>query len=174
MPYFSSKDIAVISISSAFWAIVNATISPIFWRLTHLPFLCDLLALISLSIAVWWSRRLGTATLVGIIATLLNFVLRPGALFFLGFTAAAIVFDVLTYALRYERLFSGMAGAVMVVIAGIFSTWIAGLIIGAFFMGFTTLLAIVTFSTLHATGGLLGAVIGVSIIKSVERRGVRP
>jgi len=159
---------------SAFWAIINALISPIFWRLTHLPFFCDLLALISLSITLWWTRKLGSSTMVGIIATLLNFVLRPGAFFFLGFTVASVVFDIVVYLLRYDKVFSSNLGYTLLIISGMLSTWVAGLIIGNFFMGFKAMQAILMFSFLHSLGGLIGSVIGVILIKALEARSIKP
>jgi len=174
MGYLTSKDIGVISVMAAFWAIINATISPIFWRLTHLPFFCDLLALISLSITLWWTRKFGSGIIVGIIATLLNFVLRPGALFFLGFTVASVFFDIFLYLLKYERVFSTSRGLVLLVVSGVLSTWIAGLIIGTFFMSFRVIKAVLLFSVLHSLGGLIGSVLSIAIIKSLEVRRIRP
>jgi len=163
-----ADDIAVIAMSAAFWSVLNATLAPLFWQVTRLPILCDLLAMISLIVAVWWVRKLGTATLVGLLATVLNFILRPGAVHFLGFTAASAVFDALTRAAGYGRCFSGGAGPALLAALGTASTWVAGLTIGAFFMGGNTPLA--WFSALHAAGGLLGSLLGISLVKALEKR----
>lgn len=168
-----SRDIAVISICAALWAILNALIAPIFWRLTRLPFFCDLLALVSLSIAMWWSRKLGVASLVGIVATLLNFILRPGALFFLGFTVASIALDVMGYSVGYERIFSSSRNLILLVILGAIAAWIAGLVIGTFFMGFNSYKAVLVFSLLHAIGGVIGTVISIPLIRALEARRLR-
>ena len=165
---FGADDAAVIAVSAAFWSVLNATLAPLFWQATRLPILCDLLATISLIAAAWWVRKLGAATLVGLLATLLNFILRPGALHFLGFTVASAVFDALTRAIGYERCFSGGAGPALLAAAGTASTWVAGLIIGALFMGGSVPLA--WFSALHALGGLIGSLFGIAIIRAAERR----
>jgi len=163
-----TDDVAVIAMSAAFWSVLNATLAPIFWQATRLPIFCDLLAVISLTVAVWWVRKLGAATLVGLLATLLNFILRPSALHFLGFTAASAVYDALTRGMGYERCFSGRAGPVLLAAICTASTWVAGLIIGAFFMGGSVPLA--WFSALHALGGLLGSLLGILLVKAVEKR----
>jgi len=168
-----SSDVAVIALSAAFWSVLNATLAPIFWSLTRLPILCDLLAVISLAISVWWVRRLGAATLTGLIATLLNFALRPGATHFLGFTAASVVYDALARACGYNRCFSkGLTRAALLTAIGVASTWVAGLIIATFFMGGTV--PVLYFSLLHAAGGALGSLLGVLLLAAVEARGVRP
>jgi len=163
-----TDDIAVIAMSAAFWSVLNATLAPVFWQATRLPIFCDLLAMISLMIAVWWVRKLGAATLVGLLATLLNFILRPGALHFLGFTAASVVFDILSRVAGYERCFSGKRGSILLMVTGTASTWVAGLIIGTFFMGRDTPLA--WFSALHATGGMIGSLLAISLVKTLEMR----
>ena len=167
-----TTDIAVIAISAAFWSVINATLAPIFWQLTRLPILCDILAVVSLAIALWWTRKLGAATLVGLLATALNFVLRPGATHFLGFTAASVVYDLLARMLGYSRCFSASYSPVLLSFIGAASTWLAGLLIGAFFMGGSV--PILYFSALHAAGGLIGSILSVALIKAVERRGVKP
>jgi hypothetical protein len=163
-----ADDVAVIAMSAAFWSVLNATLAPFFWQVTRLPIFCDLLAMISLIIAVWWVRKLGTATFVGSLATLLNFILRPGAIHFLGFTVASAVFDALIRAFGYKRCFSGSAGPAFLAVSGTASTWVAGLVIGAFFMGGSVPLA--WFSALHALGGLIGSLFGIAIIRAAERR----
>jgi uncharacterized membrane protein YfcA len=45
---------------------------------------------------------------------------------------------------------------------------VAGLIIGALFMGGSVPLA--WFSALHAAGGLIGSLLGVALVKALERR----
>jgi hypothetical protein len=54
-------------------------ISPVFFQLFHLPFLCDLIGFAALILIVRWLSKLGTATLVGFIATITDFMFRPDA-----------------------------------------------------------------------------------------------
>jgi hypothetical protein len=171
MVYFTSKDISAIVLSSVFWFVLNITITPIFWEMTHLPFLCDMIGAIALMLAVWWTRKIGIATMVGIITTLLTLLFRPAALHMLGFTTASIIFDILTKIAGYERCFKKLLVETLFIIPIMaFSTFIGGLIIGKFFMIFPTMIAIIIFAGLHSIGGIIGAIIGIIIIEALKRR----
>ena len=80
-------------------------ISPVFFQLFHLPFLCDLIGFAALILIVRWLSKLGTATLVGFIATITDFMFRPDAVYFLGFAAASIVFGAVASFAGHKRLF---------------------------------------------------------------------
>jgi hypothetical protein len=171
--------LAAISLSASLWAVINWLISPIFWSLTHLPILCDMLGISSLIITAWWVRKPGSITFVGMIATLLNFILRPGANQFLGFTAASVFFDITLSLLNYNRILEGgMKGnAVLTVLSG-FATFLAGYIIGNMFLAPQVLANVygnvLFFAAVHMFGGLAGAIIGIVLIRGLESRGVVP
>jgi len=173
----TSRDIAVIALCAAFWSSINVTLAPVFWQLTRLPILCDLLAMISLMLGVWWVKRPGAATAIGLLATLLNFIMRPTAIHFLGFTIASMLFDAATFLAGYRRLFSGAAGLAALVAIGIASTWVAGLVIGSAFSPDISkggASSIIAFSILHAAGGLIGGLVAVSLIGALKARKVEP
>jgi len=176
MAYFGSRDLAGITIFAALWGVLNATLSPIFFQLFHMPFLCDLIGFASLILAVWWVRKIGTATLVGFIATIINFMFRPTAYHFFGFTAASIVFDVLAFSIGYRRLFEKrILGSIILFTISVFSAAIAGLIIGAFFLVPAILQrwgGILAWAGLHAVGGVIGGTAGVFLINGLTARGV--
>lgn len=161
---------------AAFWAILNTLLSPIFWQVTHMPFLCDLLAFTSLIVVTWLTRKFGSATLTGIIASILTLIIRPAAFHMLGFIAASIVFDVLNKAIGYSNCFNKnrIVGSFILVLTSVFSGAIAGGIIGIFFMSFEALVGIIIFSGLHAFGGLLGGLLGVILVRALEIRNVTP
>jgi hypothetical protein len=177
--YFSSRDIAAVAVCAALWGMLNVTISPVFWTLTRLPFACDLIGFTCLAIAVRWSRRVGTATLVGIIATIINLLLRPSAPHFIGFTAASIVYDVLARLIGYRRLFSRPIGSVLgIIVISVVSGGVAGFIIGWLFMDPVVIANVYgtpfLFAGFHAFGGALGGFLGVLIIQAIQLRGVFP
>jgi len=176
--YLSSRDLSAIALFAALWGVLNWTVAPIFWRLTHLPILCDMLAASLLILTVWWTRRLGAATLMGLIATVLNFLLRPGALHFLGFTAASILFDVAAWAVGYGSLSRRGLGSALLLVISVASTFVAGLIIGSLFMNPVFLArrygGVLFFALLHAAGGVIGGLLGVAIVGGLEARGVTP
>jgi len=176
MTYFKTRDIAGIAIFAALWGVLNVTLSPAFFRLFHLPFLCDLIGFASLTLAVWWVRKIGTATLVGIIATIVNFMFRPTAMHFLGFTAASIVFDVLSFVSGYERLFKRrILGSIILTAISIVSAAVAGIIIGSFFMAPKALQrwgGVLGWAGLHAIGGIIGGIVGVFLMNALAIRGI--
>jgi len=171
---FAPRDIAAIAVCSALWGILNALISPIFWQLTHMPFLCDMLAFAALILVIWWTRKLGAASLVGLIVTVMTFSVNPAAFQMLGFLAASIVFDVMARFLGYERLFKNLAwGGMMLAVISVLSAGLAGAVIGSFVMGLGTPQTILIFAGLHAMGGLIGAIIGVVLVKALLIRHVK-
>jgi hypothetical protein len=177
MVYFTTRDIVAISMCAALWGVLNVTVSPIFWTVTHLPFACDLIGFTCLIIAVWWTRKLGTATAVGIIATVINFLLRPAATHFVGFTAASVLFDITTKIVGYTTCFGNpKASGISLVALSVLSGALAGAIIGTWFMApgiisqvYGTLFL---FASLHATGGLIGGSLGFILVKALDARGV--
>lgn len=176
--YFDTRDLAGISIFAALWGVLNVTISPAFFQIFHLPFACDLIGFSALILAVWWSRKIGTATFVGLIALIINMTVRPTALHFFGFFAASIAFDVLTFLSGYKRLFEKrFVGSIALFIISVFSAAFAGLVIGSFFMPSLALVqwgGVLGWAGLHAAGGVIGGTISIIIINALSLRGVTP
>jgi len=172
-----TKKLAAVSLSAALWAVINWLISPIFWNITHLPILCDMLATSLLILTLWWTKSLGAPSLMGLVATALNFVLRPSAFHFLGFTAACFVFDITAYLIGYSRILANsVKGGILAIATSTASSAVAGFIIGTLFMNPTFLATsfggVTFFAGLHAAGGLIGGILGVTFIRGLESRGI--
>ena len=178
MPYFAIRDLAGITIFAALWGVLNVTVSPIFFQVFHLPFCCDLIGFSAIILAVWYVRKIGTATFVGCIATIINFMFRPTAFHFFGFTAACIIFDVLVSLFGYNHLFEKrFLGSIFLFAVSVFSAAVAGLFIGSFFMPLAALTrwgGVLGWAGLHAIGGLIGGAVGVSLTNGLIARGVSP
>lgn len=176
MTYFTSRDIASIALLAAIWGVLNSTFAPIFFRITGLPLLCDLVGFAILALTVWWMRKLGAASIVGAIATVINFTLNPGGIHFLGFTAASIVFDAAAYCVGYRRFFKGKLTTTISILAiSVISAAFAGFIIGSFFMAPQALIrwgGVLGWAGLHAIGGFIGGAVGVIIIAALTARGI--
>ena len=176
MPYFGTRDLAGMTIFAALWGVLNATISPVFFQLFHLPFLCDVIGFAALILAVWWVRKFGATTFVGVIATIVNFMFRPDATHFFGFTAASMLFDVTTFFTRYKHLFKkNLADSIILFGLSVVSAAVAGLIIAAFFMDPVILGrwgGTIIWSGLHATGGVIGGEVGVILTNALTVRGI--
>jgi hypothetical protein len=177
MPYFKSIDLATIALSSGLWGVLNSIFSPIFFQMFGLPFLCDLIGFSILAVAVWWTRKLGSVTVVGLIATVINFIFNPAAIQFLGFTAASVVFDIAAWLIRYDNVFRKTANiAISMISISTLSAAVAGFIIGIFFMVAPALAkwgGVLGWAGLHAVGGVMGGVIGVLLVTALIARGIQ-
>lgn len=173
LTYFNTRDVAAIAICGALWGVLNILFAPLFFRATGMPFLCDLIGFSVLILGAWWIRKFGALTLVGLIATILNFALGGGAQF-LGFTVAAIFFDVITAIVGYARIFRKTTTTMIMMIIAIFSAAIAGTIIGVFFMVGVPLLTqwggVAGWAGLHMIGGIIGSFIGITLISALKKR----
>jgi len=176
--YFQTRDLAGIVIFAALWGVLNLTISPAFFQMFPLPVACDLIGFSALILATWWTRKLGTATFVGLIALIINMMVRPTALHFFGFFAASIVFDLLTFFSGYKRIFrKRLAGSITLFAISVFSAAVAGLIIGSFFMppqALTSWGGMAGWAGLHAVGGIIGGAVGVTLMNALTVRGLTP
>ena len=170
MAYFNTRDIVAIVMCAVLWAVLNNTLSPIFWQMTHMPFLCDFLAFTSLILVAWWTRKFGAVSLTGLVVTLLTFALRGGS-HMLGFMAASILFDILTRTIGYSNCFEKPLPSTISIIS--FSTicaGAAGLIIGSIFMNLNPIWAVITFATTHAAGGIIGGIFGLILVNALKTR----
>jgi hypothetical protein len=172
--YFNSRDIAAIAILAALWGVLNSIFSPMFFSLTHLPLLCDLIGFALLTVAAWWIRKLGAITAIGLIATLINFGLSPQALTFLGFTTAVFVFDLTSALIGSNNFFKkALNTTIIAIIISTLSATVAGFIIGSFFMAGSALSAwggVSGWAGLHAMGGVIGGTIGAFLVTALNSR----
>ena len=99
LSYFNSREVTAITICAALWGVLNSILSPVFFQLFHVPFLCDILGFGILVVAAWWIRKFGAITIIGVIATIINFMFNSSGFHFLGFTVASFLFDIMSTAL---------------------------------------------------------------------------
>jgi len=177
MPYYNSREIAAVTLLSALWGVLNSIFSPIVFNMFGLPILCDMIGFAVLSLTAWWIRKLGAATMVGIIATAISFIFNPGGIFFLGFTAASIVFDIVAWLARYNVYFrTTFLTAISLSLVSVLSASVAGFIIGTYFMVGPALArwgGVLGWVGLHAVGGVIGGFIGVTLVTGLVARGIR-
>jgi len=171
MTFLNTRDVTAVALCAAYWAILNNSLAPIFWRLTRMPFLCDFLAFTTLILVGWWAGKFGIITLTGILVTGLTFMLQPNAFQMFGFMVASILFDVATRLVGYGNCFNKpLISALSLLSLSTVCGWIAGLFIGSLVMNLGSILAILTFSGLHAVGGFIGGVIGVILVNALRAR----
>src|SRR5512136_2536528 len=173
MAYFNTRDVAAIAMCGALWGVLNTLLAPSFFRMTGMPFLCDLIGFAVLIIGAWWIRKPGALSIVGFIATLINLGLGAGVQF-LGFLAASVFFDVVITIIGYCRAFKEPAYiGVSMMLVSIASAAVAGTIIGAVFMANTTLAkwgGVIGWAGLHMMGGVIGGLIGVLLVLAFKKR----
>ena len=176
MTYFNTRNVAAIAICAALWGVLNSIFAPLFFSMTHLPFFCDLIGFSVLTLAAWWIRKFGAITIVGFLATVINFALVPGAVHFLGFTVASIFFDVTISLVGFNKPFSKKAYTVASMMPiSIVSAALAGYIIGTFFMAGPALApvgGVLGWAGLHVIGGIVGGAIGTSLVTGLDARKV--
>ncbi len=176
MVYLKTRDLSAIAISAALWGVLNSIFSPIFFHMFGLPFLCDLIGFAILTVDLWWIRKLGAITVIGFAATIINFIFNPIGTHFLGFTAASIVFDVMSRFAGYDNFFkNSLCTMSMAVTISTISAAVAGLIIGVFFMAGPALVAwngVLGWVGLHVIGGVIGGSIGSIMVNMLVSRKV--
>ncbi len=173
MAYFKTKEVAAISICATLWGVLNTLFAPIFFRMFGLPFLCDIIGFSILILAAWWIRKFGAITIIGLIATAINFGLG-GNIHFIGFTIASIFFDFATRIIGYNISFKkpSLTSPIMIIIS-ILSAALAGFLIGTFFLASPVLVnwgGVFGWALLHSIGGLIGGAIGTLLIISLNSR----
>jgi hypothetical protein len=177
LSYLNSRTVASIAIFAALWGVLNSIFAPLVFQVFGLPILCDMIGFTVLTLTVWWTRKFGAATMVGLIATIVNFIFNPGGVHFLGFAAASIVFDVVAKLIGYDRCFKKpLFVTVTMLPVSVLSAATAGLIIGTFFMTAPALAkwgGALGWAGLHAVGGVIGGFIGIVLITGLATRGVQ-
>jgi hypothetical protein len=177
MTYFNSRELAAVALFSSLWGVLNSIFSPIVFRMFELPILCDMIGFAALGLTFWWVQKFGAVTVVGVVATIINFLLNPGGVFFLGFTVASFSFDIIASLVVTKRMFNRRSAiAILLVSISVLSATVAGLIIGNYFMAAQALVAwggVSGWAALHALGGLIGGIIGVSILAGLSTRKIQ-
>jgi len=174
MKRLNSRDLTAIALCAALWGVLNSIFAPTFFRMTGLPILCDFIGFSVLTIGAWWIRKTGAITIIGLIATVINFIFNPGGFQFLGFMAASILFDASMGLVGYDAIFKKHTLTIIsVMIVSTLSAALAGYLIGTFFMATPALIAwggVFGWASLHAAGGIIGGAIGISMVTSLKSR----
>ena len=163
-----SVNIALISIFSALWVILNLTVAPISFRLTGLPVIHSMMIFFILLIVIWATNQYGTASLVGIIGSVIV-LLAGGPLPIVGFLLGAMVFD-LVFSINRHRFNLKIISMGTAILATIVSAFFAGivnfvLVSPPFFM--TAWVALVV------AGGIIGLFLALPIIAVLEKAQIK-
>ena len=174
--YFTALDIALINIFCALWAILNLTLGPLGFAWFGLPIFCDFAVFFTLLLVTWSTSKFGTASLVGIIGSIIILLIRASP-HIIGFAASAILFDILM-SVNHHKIDAKAWNMTIAVLATALSAYFAGIIIGFFFSNrpsdWATLgWALTVWGGWHLIGGIIGIVITLPIIGVLEKANVR-
>jgi hypothetical protein len=175
--YFTVVDIALVSVFCAVWASLNLTLGPMGFAWFKLPILCDFSVFFTLLLVTWVTGRFGTASLVGIIGSIIVLMIRASP-HIIGFAISAILFDILMSANRHKIHLKAYNLTVAALVTMI-SAYFAGVIIGIFFTEGKALTmetvhwALTVWGGWHLAGGILTVIITLPIIGVLEKANVR-
>ncbi len=174
--YFKTVDIALISVFCALWATLNLTLGPLGFAWLRLPIFCDFAVFFTLLLVVWTTEKFGTASLVGIIGSIIILLIRASP-HIIGFAASAIFFDILMSA-NHHKLDAKAYNMTIAAFVTALSAYFAGVVTGIFFMNkpldLTTLEWALTFwGGWHLIGGIMSIVTTLPIIGILEKANVR-
>ncbi len=169
--HFRTVDIAFIAVFSALYIVMNLTLGPLGFQLLGLPILHDFGIFFTLLLVAWITGRLGTSITVAFIGSPIAILLGAPPLI-IGFSASAILFDVLLIA-NHHKIHNSVKGLIVPVIATIISAYVAGVIIGVLFMSNGIQWALTIWGGWHLVGGVLTIAITLPIIAALEKANVR-
>jgi len=167
-----SRYIAFVSIISALGGVLQAYLAPVTFAILRLPFGHDILVFFPLLLSGWVIRRIGGVSGVGIISTLVVLFLRPGMFLVTAFALSSVLLDLLLYTINYDITFK-IRKVILVSAMVALTAYLAGAIIGFFFMTGSLDYALFVWGPLHVVGSLFALLITFPILAALEKTGVR-
>lgn len=169
--YFKAVDIALISVFCALWVALNLTLGPLGFAWLTLPIFCDFAVFFTLLLVTWATEKFGTASLVGIIDSIITLLIRASP-HIIGFAASAIFFDVLMSANHHKLNEKAYNMAIAALVTAV-SAYFAGVVIGVFFMNKPLEWALTFWGGWNLIGGIMSITITLPIIGILEKANVR-
>lgn len=176
-PYFTTVDIALTGVFCALWATLNLTLGPLGFAWFGLPIFCDFAVFFTLLLVTWITGKFGVASMVGIIGSIIIFLIRASP-HIIGFAASAILFDVLMLA-SHHKIDGKAYNMIIASLATALSAYFSGAIIGTFFTQgkplneITLGWAITIWGGWHLIGGIISLAIALPTIGILEKANVR-
>ncbi len=165
--YFNAMDVALMGVFSALWAILTVTVGRFGFALFGLPVFCDFAAFFTLLLSTWIISKFGATSIVGIIGSVITFMLNSQSTVF-GFTAAAIFFDMLMSVIQH-RIRINVFNLIFVVLVTLVSAYFAGVVIGLFFMARSAEWVLTIWSGWHLVGGIISVVVAIPVVSVLEK-----
>ncbi len=169
--HFATTDLALIGIFSALWITLNLTVAPLGFRLTGLPVIHDIIAFLTLLLVAWATGKLGAASFVGLIGSLIV-LLAGGPLPVLGFAASSVLFDAILMA-NHHKLNTKPFSMTVAALATFIAAYLAGIINGIFIIKLPLAFTLTVWGGWNLIGGMLGAAITLPTIIALEKAHVK-
>jgi MFS family permease len=169
--YFTTIDIALISIFSTLWIALNYFAAPISFQLLHLPVGHGILVFFVLLLVAWATGKAGAAVAVAVIGSIVV-LLAGGPLPVISFAAASTLFDA-TLTACHHKLKTKPYNMGIAVLATLISAYVAGVITGVFILNQGLWFALTVWAGWTLLGGILGAAITLPIIGALEKANVK-
>jgi len=165
--YFTTIDIALTSVFCALWVVLTLTLGRLSFQLLGLPVLHDFAAFFTLLLVTWITGKFGTASLVGLIGSILV-LLAGGPLPVVGFAASAIVFDLLM-SVNHHKIYPKVYSMVVAALVTAISAYFAGVVIGIFLMNQTVEWTLTFWGGWHLIGGIISIAATLPLIGILEK-----
>ena len=169
---FATTNIALIGIFSALWVALNLTVAPLGFTLTHLPTIHSAIIFVTLLLVAWATGQYGSASLVGIIGSVIV-VFAGGPLPVLGFVPAALIFD-LFLLLSNHRVNVKPVNVGIAVLASIVCAYVAAVFNGLLILNLQPpIFTLTVWAGWNILGAAIGFAIAFPIIVALEKAEVR-
>ncbi len=167
----SAKNIALISIFSALWIVLNLTVARIAFQLLRLPLVHSIIVFLILLLIVWVTNQYGISSFVGIIGSIIV-LLAGGPLPVIGFAFASLLFDALLLVNHHKLNLKPLSIAVTILAAAV-SSYFAGVLNGVFILNQQLIFAVTFWAGWTIVGGIIGVAVALPIIGVLERANVK-
>jgi hypothetical protein len=167
----STVNIALISIFSALWVVLNLTIAPLGFAVFHLPVIHSLIIFFMVILVIWATNQYGAASAVSIIGSAIV-LLAGGPLPVLGFVPAALLFDLVLLVNHHEVNLKPINIAI-VVLASAVCAYIAAVVNGILILSLALTFVLTIWAGWNLLGGIIAVVITLPIIGILEKAQVK-
>ena len=167
-----SVNIALISVFSALWVILNLTVAPLGFAVFHLPVVHSLIIFFMLILVTWATGQYGAASVVSIIGSAIVVLANPQVLPVLGFVPAAFLFD-LVLLLNHHTVNLKLKNIALFVFAAIVCAYVAAIVNGLLILNLAWMFTFTIWASWNVLGGLIGVVIALPIVGLLEKAQVK-
>ena len=167
-----SVNIALISVFSALWVVLNLTVAPLGFAVFHLPVVHSLIIFFMLVLVTWATGQYGVASVVSIIGSAIVVLANPLVLPVLGFVPAAFLFDLVLF-LNRHNVNVKLRNIALVVFAAIVCGYVAAVVNGIVILNFAWMFTLTVWASWNVLGAIIGVVIALPIVGVLEKAQVK-